>query len=92
MLDIEDIDYRLRTLPSPQRDDPRIDLARCEPLAALTNHQKLVEAADLTIEKARARGADSIVANASRLQSAAYRRLGFSPHNTFWEANGDLRT
>lgn len=23
---------------------------------------------------------------------AAYRRLGFSPHNTFWEANGDLRT
>jgi TolB-like protein len=67
---------RLRELPSPQRDDPRIDLARCEALAALTYHQKLVEAADLTIQKARGRGADSIVANAARLQSMAYMRLG----------------
>jgi tetratricopeptide (TPR) repeat protein len=67
---------RLRSLPSPQRDDPRIDLAYCEALAALTNHQKLVEAAALTIQKARARGADSIVANAARLQSIAYMRLG----------------
>jgi tetratricopeptide (TPR) repeat protein len=67
---------RLRELPSPQRDDPRIDLARCEALAALTQHQDLVDAADLTMQKARARGADSIVANAARLQSIAYMRLG----------------
>jgi tetratricopeptide (TPR) repeat protein len=72
---LETID-RLHALPSPQRDDPRIDLARCEALAALARHQQLVEAAELTMLKARARGADSIVASAARLQSIAYVHLG----------------
>jgi tetratricopeptide (TPR) repeat protein len=67
---------RLRALPAPQRDDLRIDLARCEALAALTQHQRLVETAELTRDQARARGADSIGANAARLQSMAYMRLG----------------
>jgi tetratricopeptide (TPR) repeat protein len=67
---------RLRGLPSPQRDDVRIDLARCEALAAMTRNQQVVEAAEQTIQKASARGADSIVASAARLQSVAYERLG----------------
>jgi tetratricopeptide (TPR) repeat protein len=67
---------RLRALPAPQRDDPRIDLARVEALAAMTRNQQVAEAAEQTIQKATARGADSIVASAARLQSVAYERMG----------------
>src|SRR5439155_22570657 len=36
---------RLRSLPAPARDDPRIELARAETLLALGDHQGVVQAA-----------------------------------------------
>jgi serine/threonine protein kinase/tetratricopeptide (TPR) repeat protein len=67
---------RLRKLPPPVGDDPRIELARTEALLALGDHQAVVATAEGCKQRARARGADLIAAAAAEREATAWMRLG----------------
>jgi tetratricopeptide (TPR) repeat protein/tRNA A-37 threonylcarbamoyl transferase component Bud32 len=67
---------RLRNPETPQLDDPRIDEARGQALFILGDFKELLVATAAAKKKARARGADLIVAKAAQLEANALMRLG----------------
>ena len=66
----------LRTLPSPQRDDPRIDMMEAEADRSSADFKSSKAAAELTIKKAQQAGARSLVAQAEWRRCSALMNLG----------------
>lgn len=66
----------LRTLPSPSRDDPRIDLAEATAAGARADFNRQQAAAARSAAKAKAQGAPLMVAQARLLECRALRNLG----------------
>jgi serine/threonine protein kinase/tetratricopeptide (TPR) repeat protein len=67
---------KLRALPAPQRDDPRIDMAEAEAGQALSDPAVAKAATALVIKKAQETGARSLVAQAEWRRCSALRYLG----------------
>ena len=67
---------RLRMLPSPQRDDPRIDMAEAEAGQALSDPAVVKAAAASAIQKGQQSGARLLVAQAEWRRCSALRFLG----------------
>ena len=66
----------LRGLPSPSKDDPRIDLADAQAAGALSDFARTRQEARSAAEKAKARGARLQYAKARLLESGAMMNLG----------------
>jgi tetratricopeptide (TPR) repeat protein len=67
---------RLGELPSPQRDDPRIDLAEAEAARSLDDFRRIETAAARAAAKGQAQGSQLVVAQARADQCVALRHLG----------------
>ncbi len=67
---------RLLELPAPAVEDPRIDLARAQVAASLSDYQGVVEAASTAEKKGRALKARVLVAEALLTKGRALQRLG----------------
>ena len=67
---------RLKRLPEPDRDDPRIDLAESRAATAARDSQKAVEASARAAQKARERGWKLMLAQALREQGEALLNQG----------------
>src|SRR6185369_9828951 len=68
--------HKLRALPSPQRDDPRIDMAEAEAGQALSDAAAVKTFTADAIQKAQPIGAKSLVAQAEWMRCSALRYLG----------------
>jgi tetratricopeptide (TPR) repeat protein len=66
----------LRKLPPVLQDDPRIDLAEGRAAGSLSDFKRELEAADRAAQKAEARGAPVLLAQARLLQEAGLGGLG----------------
>jgi eukaryotic-like serine/threonine-protein kinase len=69
---------RLRQLPSPLRDDPRLDLWEATAAARLHDARRALAAAERAKQRARTRGAQLIEAEAEDMIAEALHRLGRS--------------
>ncbi|MGB2889148.1 MAG: hypothetical protein WBC04_15745 [Candidatus Acidiferrales bacterium] len=67
---------KLKKLPSPTGDDPRIDLAESRSAMYLADNEHSLLAATAAAEKARAQDARLLLAAARRLQCGGYQTLG----------------
>ncbi|HSS97919.1 MAG TPA: protein kinase [Terriglobales bacterium] len=67
---------KLRTLPVPQRDDPRIDMAEAEASDSLSDFKATKDATERTIQKAQQIGARALTAQASWRECWALVNLG----------------
>jgi tetratricopeptide (TPR) repeat protein len=67
---------RLRTLPPVLQDDPRIDLAEARAAGSLSDFNRELAAADRAAQKAVARGAPVLLAQARLSQQEAHGGLG----------------
>jgi eukaryotic-like serine/threonine-protein kinase len=67
---------KLRSFPSPQREDPRIDLTESHAAAALGDFQHSQTAASRAVAKGQAQGSQLLVARALTQDCASYRQLG----------------
>jgi serine/threonine protein kinase/Tfp pilus assembly protein PilF len=67
---------RLRKLPSPEGDDPRIDLSEAFAADTLGDYQRELNAARRAAEKGDASGGRFVVARALKTEGAALRALG----------------
>jgi tetratricopeptide (TPR) repeat protein len=67
---------RLRALPEPQRNDPRIDLERAYSLRESGENRQAIAAAEAAQHAAHARGAELIEGRALRWKAGALWRLG----------------
>lgn len=67
---------RLRKLPKPPSDDPRIDLAEAQAAESLSDFKREVALEVKAAEKGRQAGAQLLVARARLLESRALRNLG----------------
>ena len=66
----------LRRMPSPQRDDPRIDMAEADAAETLSDFKAEKAAAERTIEQAQQRGARALTARAEWRRCFALMSLG----------------
>ena len=69
---------RLRRLPSPARDDPRIDLQEGIAAAALSDYARSLAAAHRAADKASADGRTSLLARARIQEAGAFESLGMA--------------
>ena len=67
---------RLRSLPEPDGDDPRIDYQEARAARSLSDYARQLEAAERAITKARAFQASQLVASGHVLAGQAHERLG----------------
>ncbi len=67
---------RLRRLPPPVHDDPRIDLALAKAAYSLSDYQGAVEAAAAAAHKGRIQQAGVLVAEAQYMRGRSLQRLG----------------
>lgn len=67
---------RLRSLPAPLSEDPRIDLAEATSAALLGDIDRQLAAADRALDRAQQLGANLLMAQAQIARSQAFRRLG----------------
>jgi DNA-binding winged helix-turn-helix (wHTH) protein/tetratricopeptide (TPR) repeat protein/TolB-like protein len=89
---------RLRTLPSPARDDPRIDLAEATAASALSDPARGLAASRRAAEKAAADGRTAILARARIEEAGAAGALGLADRGRefrreaarLYEADGDV--
>jgi DNA-binding winged helix-turn-helix (wHTH) protein/tetratricopeptide (TPR) repeat protein len=66
----------LRHLPSPQRDDPRIDLTEADAAEALSDFHRQLQSARDAVEKSQRNGMNLLVAQAQLSEGKALRSLG----------------
>ncbi|HEX7153528.1 MAG TPA: protein kinase [Thermoanaerobaculia bacterium] len=74
--DALDTVVRLRELPPPLRDDPRIDLAEADAAQSLTEYERELRVARAAEEKGKAAGARLIIARARMNQGFAFSGSG----------------
>lgn len=67
---------KLRSLPAPLRDDPRIDLAEAAAARSLSGYQRDAAAAAAAVRKAQQRGSEGLQAEGLLQQCWALRNLG----------------
>ena len=79
----------LRALPSPLRDDPRIDLAEARSAGALADFTRTRQMAHVAAEKARKRGARLQYARARLLEAGAMQNLNLPGYS---EARAEARS
>ena len=88
----------LRRMPSPERDDPRIDLAEAAAAAALSDSARSLAAAHRAGEKAAAEGRTGLLARARIQEAGAYESLGMADRGRdarreaarLYESDGDV--
>jgi tetratricopeptide (TPR) repeat protein len=78
MTDTEATLAALRNLPSPERNDPRIDLEEASVANSLSDPKRRLAAASTAAAKANARGARLLVAGARLVEGGAFSTLGES--------------
>jgi serine/threonine protein kinase/tetratricopeptide (TPR) repeat protein len=66
----------IRALPSPTREDPRIDLVEAQAAASASDYPRWLEASQRAAEKGRSQQASILVAEARFQEGAAQVRLG----------------
>lgn len=66
----------LRRLPAPSGDDPRIDLVEADAARTLTDVDRMLEAANRALEKGRAQGSRTLVAEARWMQATVLAPIG----------------
>jgi len=89
----------LRKLPSPEGDDPRIDLAEATAVEALGDFKREQEISAAAIKKGEARGIRLVVAQANLYESTAFHQLGDADQasaaldkaKVLFAAGGDLK-
>ena len=89
---------RLRRMPSPERDDPRLDLAEASAAAALSDSARALAAAHRAGEKAAADGRTGLLARARIQEAGASGSLGMTDRSRdarreaarLYEADGDV--
>ncbi len=89
---------RLRRLPAPARDDPRIDLAEGAAAGALSDSARSLAAAHRAGEKAAADGRTALLARARLQEAGAFENLGMTDRGRearreaarLYEAAGDV--
>ncbi|HET7208773.1 MAG TPA: tetratricopeptide repeat protein [Terriglobales bacterium] len=67
---------QLRKLPSPERDDPRIDLAEAAAANSLSDYRRDAAAAEAAISKSKQRGSQELEAEGLLRECWALRNLG----------------
>jgi serine/threonine protein kinase/tetratricopeptide (TPR) repeat protein/TolB-like protein len=67
---------RLRKLPAPSKDDPRIDGMEQEAASLLSDNKRSLEAGDRVIQKAKAAGANLVAARAQSFQCRTLADVG----------------
>lgn len=67
---------RLRRLPPPENEDPRIDLVEAKAAESQSDYRRYLQSASAAAAKAQARGSRLILADALHEQGYAYDRLG----------------
>jgi len=90
---------RMRTLPQPMRNDPRIDLAEADAQEDLSNFKFSREAAEAAAAKAEAQGSRLLVARARVVAGWAWLQLGdperaftsYSDARNLWLQAGNVR-
>ncbi|MGE5207428.1 MAG: tetratricopeptide repeat protein [Chlamydiota bacterium] len=88
---------RLRRLPEPENQDPRIDLAEAKAAESISDFARTLQATSAAAAKAEAQGSRLILAEALRQQGYAYQRLGrpadaivaFEKARTLWAGAGN---
>jgi serine/threonine protein kinase/tetratricopeptide (TPR) repeat protein/TolB-like protein len=67
---------RLRKLPTPQRDDPRIDLAEAGAAKSMADFRRIEASSARAAAKGEAQGSQLVVAQSRTVQCVALRNLG----------------
>ncbi|HEU5336790.1 MAG TPA: tetratricopeptide repeat protein, partial [Terriglobales bacterium] len=88
---------RMRGLPAPEDQDPRIDLAEAEAAESISDFKRTVQASAAAAAKAERQGSRLLLADALRQQGYAYQRLGrpadaiaaYQKAHSLWAAAGD---
>ena len=88
---------RMRRLPPPEDQDPRIDLAEAQAAEAISDFKRTAQASAEAAARAQKQGSRLILADALHRQGYAYERLGrpndaiaaFEKAHSLWAAAGD---